>query len=354
MHMGIILFHYFGADTVNGSRLGDIFKGFGGTVFDGKSLLILALCLLAAGIFSNIVTHVLRRFSQVLRRQSRDSESRKTATRFRRIETWVVLSIAVLKLTSFIVALYVWWMLVRPSGSHPTILIGASALIAIIIGGVVGPLLRDFAYGSGMMAEQWYGVGDLVTIEPFANMRGVVERITLRSTRIRGLNGEVIWISNQSIAAVRVARKGVTTIAIELFVRDYKAANKLVEDVNNLLPTGHTLVAEKLSIVQESERAGGIWHVTALGETAPGREWILQETAVELLKKIDENRKKPILVADPVARFADSETERGFELAVSNAKKKQTSFDYRKLIAKRRMRRGERLVAKSGKTRQQK
>lgn len=344
------MYSYFGVDSVDGSRLSDIFKGFGGTIFDGKSLLTLVVCLLVAGLLSNVVTRILRRFSQVLRRRSRDSKSRKTATRFRRIETWVVLSIAVFKFLSFVVALYVWWTLVHPSGNRPTILIGASAFIAIVIGGIVGPLLRDFAYGSGMMAEQWYAVGDLVTIEPFANMRGVVERITLRSTRIRGLNGEVIWISNQSIAAVRVARKGVTTIAIELFVRDYKTASKLVEDVNNLLPTGHTLVAEKLSVVQESERAGGIWHVTALGETAPGREWILQETAVELLKKIDEAKKKPILVADPVARFADSETERGFELAVSNAKKKQTSFDYRRLMANRRQRRGERIAAKPSRT----
>ena len=346
----MMLTTYFAIDSVDTNRLNDIFKGFGGTLFDGKSLLILLVCLLAAGLLSNIATRILRHFSQVLRQSSRDSKSRKTATRFRRIETWVVLSIAIVKFISFVIALYVWWVLVRPTDSHPTILIGASAFIAIVIGGIVGPLLRDFAYGSGMMAEQWYAVGDLVTIEPFANMRGVVERITLRSTRIRGLNGEVIWISNQSIAAVRVARKGVTSIAIELFVRDYKAAAKLVDDVNNLLPTGHTLVAEKLTVVQESERAGGIWHVTALGETAPGREWILQETAVDLLKKIDEAKKKPILVADPVARFADSETERGFELAVSNAKKKQTSFDYRRLMTRRRSRRGEQVLSKSDKS----
>ena len=308
---------YFGAETIDGNRLPDALKGLGETLFGGRSLLILAACLLLAGLLSVITTRILRRFSQILRNRSRDSKSRKTATRFRRIETWVVLSIAVVKFLSFVLALYVWWVLMHPTGSKPSILIGASAFIAIVVGGVVGPLLRDFAYGSGMMAEQWYAVGDLVTIEPFANMRGVVERITLRSTR--------------------VARKGVTTIAIELFVRDHKAASQLVDQVNNLLPTGHSLVAEKLSVIQESKRAIGIWHVTAVGETAPGREWILQETAVELLKKMDEAKKKPILLADPVSRFADSETERGFELAVSNAKKKQTSFDYRRLITKRRL-----------------
>lgn len=323
------------AQTIDGGRVGEALKGFGESIFDGKSLLTLIACLLGAALVSNVISRILRRCSQMLRKRSRDSKNRNTAARLRRIETWVVLSIAVIKFVVFVLAVYVWWVLVHPSGSKPTILIGASAFIAIIIGGVVGPLLRDFAFGSGMMAEQWYAVGDLVSIEPFSDMRGVVERITLRSTRIRGLNGEVIWIANQSIAAVRVARKGVSTVAIELFVTDVSKAYTLVDEVNNLLPTGHALVAEKLQIVHESERSGGIWHVTALGETAPGREWILQETALALLKKLDEAHKKSILVAEPVARFADSETERGFELAVTNAKKKQKSFDYRRLTRRR-------------------
>lgn len=196
----------------------------------------------------------------------------------------MVLSIAALKLIYYAIALYLWWMLTHDGKAQPTAIIGASAVIAIVIGGVVGPLLRDFAYGTSMMAEQWYAVGDLVTIEPFTDMRGVVDRITLRSTRISGLNGEVIWISNQSIAAVRVARKGVSTIAIELFVTGVDAATKLIADVNNLLPTGSALVAQTLIISHVSERTGGIWHITAIGETAPAREWILLETAIELLK----------------------------------------------------------------------
>lgn len=309
-------------------------KNFALGLFNGRSLLILLVCLISATVLASLTSYVLRKLSHAIRLRSHVSQSRSTAARLRRIETWVVLSIAALKLIYYAIALYLWWMLTHDGKAQPTAIIGASAVIAIVIGGVVGPLLRDFAYGTSMMAEQWYAVGDLVTIEPFTDMRGVVDRITLRSTRISGLNGEVIWISNQSIAAVRVARKGVSTIAIELFVTGVDAATKLIADVNNLLPTGSALVAQTLIISHVSERTGGIWHITAIGETAPAREWILLETAIELLKKLD-NPKKPILAADPVARFADSETEERFKQAVSVAKKKHHKRVYRLLRSMR-------------------
>jgi hypothetical protein len=199
-------------------------------------------------------------------------------------------------------------------------LVGASALVVIVLGGVFGPLLRDFAFGSGMMAEHWFGVGDLVTIEP-NNIQGVVERLTLRSTRIRGLNGEVIWISNQNISVVRIAQKGVWTMAIELFVSSRSGAEALLDKVNNLLPTGPSLVASKLKIMRMDENTKGLWHITALAEVAPGRKWLIEKTAIELLSKLDEKSQRPILLADPVARFADNDTEREFARAVTNAKK---------------------------------
>ncbi|TAH31627.1 hypothetical protein EYC58_05815 [Candidatus Saccharibacteria bacterium] len=66
-----------------------------------------------------------------------------------------------------------------------------------------------------------------------------------------------------------------------------------------------------------------VWHLTAIGETAPGREWLIEKTAIELLKSLDEKAKEQVLLADPVARFADNDTERQFARAVTNAKKKR-------------------------------
>jgi hypothetical protein len=206
-------------------------------------------------------------------------------------------------------------------GNWPGALIGASALLAVIIGGVFSPLLRDFAFSGGMVAEHWFGVGDLITVEPYMGIQGVVERITLGSTRIRGLNGEVIWMANQNISGVRIAQKGVWTMAIELFGTDPDEAEELIDRTNALMPTGPSLLVSPLRVMRADKRDDTLWHLTAIAEIAPNREWLIEETAVDLLKKFNERNTQQILISDPIARFADNDTERQFARAVKNARK---------------------------------
>lgn len=299
--------------------------------FDSRSLLVLIVSLVVAMVLGKIVSSLLRRLSRAVGRTADESSNLTTVNRLRRIETWIILSIAIVRVLFIVFAFYFWWIFIHP-GQQPTALVGASALLVVVAGGVFSPLLRDFAFGSGMMAEHWFGVGDLVTIEP-NNIQGVVERITLRSTRIRGLNGEIIWISNQNISGVRIAQKGVLTLAVELFVSDKKAAERLVDKVNALLPIGSSLVVTPLSIMSEDKRGDGLYHITALAETAPGRNWLIEKTAIELLQKIDEKSRKSILLTDPVARYADNDTEREFARAVKNAKKTRRA-PRRKIVPK--------------------
>jgi small conductance mechanosensitive channel len=262
---------------------------------------------------------ILRRFGRIVGKTADASTNLSTVNRLRRIETWIVLSIAIVQFVAIILALYFWWVFVHPQGQS-TALVGASALLIIVVGGVIGPLLRDFSFGSGMMAEQWFAVGDMVTIEPFA-LRGVVERITLRSTRIRGMNGEVIWVSNQNISSVNITQKGVWTVAIDLFVTDKERAEALLEQVNGLLPSGPSLLVRPLAVVDDANEVDGVWRLTAIAETAPGREWLIERTAIDLLKNLDEKATKQVMVADPTFRFADTDSEQKFARAVRNAKK---------------------------------
>lgn len=290
-------------------------------------LLVLFAITFVAG---KIIGKIMRRFSHYLRNRADASTDLSTVRRLRRMETWTILLITVVQFGLFIFAFYFWWILTHDGGGKSGALIGASAVAVVLIGGVATPLLRDLAFGAGMMAEHWYGVGDLITVE-FPKAQGVVESITLRSTKIRGLNGETIWLANQSIQGVSVAQKGTLSVAIELFVNDVDGAEDLITEVNNLLPTGSALLAQTLEITSVDKRSDTIWHITAIGETAPGREWILQTTAIDLMKKLDENQDNPILLSDPVHRFADRETESQFVRAVRNARKPHRKFNYRKL-----------------------
>lgn len=299
---------------------GDTLKRISENFLNFHSAITLIICIGVALLIGRFVAFVLRRIINTIGKRADSSQNLRTVNRLRRYETFLVLSIAVIRTLLVMFSLYFWWLLDHPNG-QPTALIGASALLVVVISASLGPVLRDVASGSVMMAEQWYGVGDHVAVEPFTDMQGVVERVTLRSTRIRGLNGEIMWVNNQHIQGVRITPKGIRTMALELFVTDLKAGEKLVADTNRRLPAGQLLMVSPLAIVETAEVGENLWHITAVGETAPGREWLIETSAVELVKSLDEARSKPVIAHGPLARYADTEAEKRFRRTINNARK---------------------------------
>jgi moderate conductance mechanosensitive channel len=289
------------------------------TFFNFRSFFTLVIALTVAMILGRIIAAILRRFARAVSRTADKVQDLKEVNRLRRIETLIVLAVALVRMILVIAALYFWWIFAHP-GQQLGGLIGVSTLAVIIGGATVQPILRDLAYGSVMMAEHWYGVGDYVQIDPLWDMKGVVERVTLRSTRIRGLNGEVVWVNNQNIQAVRVLPKSVRTVAVEIFVSDLTEGLNMIEQTNLRLPTGPLMVVRPLHIMSKIEVSENLWHITAIGETAPGREWLLQEYAKEIMQQLDDDD-HPIMKTEPIAHDADSDAERRFARTVQNARK---------------------------------
>lgn len=306
-------------NSINQSQ--SILRQIGETFFNARSLTVLAITLIVAFVLGRLIAYLLRRVTNALGRQADKTENLTEVNRLRRFETLIVLSIAIIRTILLAFAVYFWWIYIHPH-QQPTALIGASAVVAIVLGGVLGPLLRDLAYGSVMMAEHWFGVGDHVRIEPFGDVQGIVERVTLRSTRVRGINGEIIWINNQNIQAVRITPKGLRTIALELFVSDTLKAEALIEATNQRLPQGALMVASPLTAMTTTKVGPSLWHITIIGETSPGREWLIEKYAITVIKEIDDTAQQQILVHEPIARYADSEAERRFARSINNARKK--------------------------------
>lgn len=304
------------------------FENFTDSFLSARSVLTFVVAMTIAMVLGRIIAAIMRRFARVLSRQADKSANIKDVQRLRRIETFIVLSVALIRMFLGIAAIYFWWVYSHPS-QQPTALIGASAVVVIIASATIGPILRDLAYGGVMMAEHWFGVGDFVKVEPFADLEGVVERVTLRSLRIRGINGEVIWLNNQNIQGIRVSPKGVRTVAIDLFVTDLEKGLDIIEGTNLRLPPGSMMVVRPLHIMTQNEVAKNLWHITAIGETAPGREWLLRDYAVRLMNEMDEENKHKVLATEPIARYADSDTERRYTRTIQNARKSS--------LAKRRL-----------------
>lgn len=280
-----------------------------------RTLGVLLFCILTAILVGRFVTYLLRKAVRRTGFRADVENNPIKAAKLRRTETMLVLSMALIRAALLVFALYFAWLWLHPN-QQPTAIIGASALIIVLVSTTLGPILRDISAGTVMMAEQWYGVGDHISIEPFANTAGVVERVTLRSTRLRGLNGETIWLNNQHIQGIKVAPRGVRRIAIDVFVSDVRAGRKLMNQISKQLPQEKMMVTSPLKVIATEKMTSSLWRVTAIGEVPPGREWLLEDFAIKMLKEADNNQEHQIIIHGPLARHADPQAEARFARAV--------------------------------------
>ena len=73
--------------------------------------------------------------------------------------------------------------------------VAGASLIVVLVGFAAQRFMTDILAGFFMFFEGWFSVGDNVTIEPL-KIRGVVDEVGLRATRLRAINGEVIRVNN--------------------------------------------------------------------------------------------------------------------------------------------------------------
>jgi small conductance mechanosensitive channel len=259
-----------------------------------------------------------------------DEESREDrVVMLRQVETYLSVAVALVRAVVVAIVAYITWRIITPEGSSSlggsgAAAIGASAFFIVFAGQTLGILLRDITAGATMIIEKWFTIGDYIKVEPFIDMTGVVERMTLRSTKLRSLSGEVIWIHNQQIQAVHVTPGALRTMAVDIFVHDRVMAEKAIDKVIGAIPTGPTMLARPLRVKYAERWGEDLWRITVVGQTTPGREWLIEKYFVNAIKELDDGKKKSerLLVYEPIARFADPVADSKFKRAVRVKKDK--------------------------------
>lgn len=294
-----------------------------------RSVIILVICLIVAYWLSKYLANGIILLAQAVGQKSDNESDYDRALRLRQVETYLSILIAIVRALIVAVAGYFVWRILSPFAGNSAFANSAAAIGAgtffIVVGGqTIGILLRDLTSGSMMIAEQWFHVGDYVKIEPYWDVTGVVERFTLRSTKIRSLSGEVIWVNNKDITGVHVTPRGVRTLAVDVFVRDREAGEQAVRKLVQTIPKGKTMLANPLKITAVEQWGEDVWRITVLGQTPPGREWLIQDYFLESVKALDDDREKSdrLLANPPIARFADPDADRKFRRAVRVAQER--------------------------------
>ena len=121
------------------------------------------------------------------------SEAPATSRAAKRAET---IGDLIRSITGFAVWAVAVLMVLGELGLNLGPLIAGAGIVGVALGFGAQNLVRDFITGIFMLAEDQYGVGDVVDVGPAS---GVVEAVSLRTTRLRDVNGVVWHVPNGTI-----------------------------------------------------------------------------------------------------------------------------------------------------------
>jgi moderate conductance mechanosensitive channel len=191
-----------------------------------------------------------------------------------------------------------------------TALAGASFLL-ILVGFAIQRVLMDIIAGLVMFIERWYSVGDTIQI-PMHELQGIVEDVSLRHTRLRTLEGEVIHIHNSQIPSVRVLPSGAKELQLEVFVTDRERGVEMVDSVASILPEGPTTFIRRPRIDRIDMLGETLVRISVRAAVAPGREWLLDGFFADLIR---ERAEDGLIAHGPVTLSVDASAARSYSRA---------------------------------------
>jgi small-conductance mechanosensitive channel len=152
--------------------------------------------------------------------------------------------------------------------------IASVSVVGVAIGFGAQSVVKDLLSGFFILLEDQYGVGDVVRI---GTLSGVVERMTLRATVLRNLQGQVHVIPNGSIQTVTVLSKEWARAVIDVTVgheEDIEKVTRVLDQVGNGLERDfpESFLEHPKILGVEALNQDGIT-IRCLAKTPPLRQW---------------------------------------------------------------------------------
>ena len=205
----------------------------------------------------------------------------------RRIARAMSISAVVASTISVIIWVMALFVILGELGIDLAPLIAGAGIAGVALGFGAQSLVKDCLSGLFMLIEDQFGIGDIVDV---GEASGVVERVTLRATVLRGLDGTVWHVPNGEI--VRVGnRSQLWSVAVVDVVVGYDAdvehagrileqtAKRIVEQEEH---AGTVLEAPILLGVESAASEGILLRLTI--KTTPGAQFDLQRALLQAVK----------------------------------------------------------------------
>ncbi len=170
--------------------------------------------------------------------------------------------------------------------------IASLGIVGVALGFGAQDLVKDFISGIFMLLEDQYGVGDVVDS---GEATGVVEGISLRTTRIRSVDGTLWYVPNGEIRRLGNMSQDWARALLDIGVSydtDVAEASRIISEVAEGMASEDEYVAKFLD-------APEVWGVQNLGpdaidirlviKTTPGDQWaIARELRARIKKAFEE------------------------------------------------------------------
>lgn len=175
-----------------------------------------------------------------------------------------------------------------------TTLVAPATLIGAALGFGSQRLVQDVLSGFFLLAERQYGYGDIVRIAaPGATtgISGTVEELTLRTTRLRTEDGEVVIIPNGEVRQVINRSKDWARIVLDIPLAldaDVAKATELLQRIGEAVwqdSRWTPMLLDSPSVMGIQRFGLGFLHLRFVARTLPGKQW---EVGRELRGRIAE------------------------------------------------------------------
>jgi len=209
-------------------------------------------------------------------------EDPRRLARARSISTVVASTISVI---IWVMALFV---ILGELGIDLAPLIAGAGIAGVALGFGAQSLVKDCLSGLFMLIEDQFGIGDVVDVGEAA---GVVERVSLRATVLRSLDGTVWHVPNGEIVRVGNRSQLWSVAVIDVVVgydADVERAGRILEEtakrvVEQQDHAGHVLEAPVLLGVESAASDGVLLRLTV--KTTPGAQFELQRALLQAVKR---------------------------------------------------------------------
>jgi small-conductance mechanosensitive channel len=171
-------------------------------------------------------------------------------------------------------------------------ILASASVVGLAVGFGAQNLVRDFLSGIFMLLEDQYGVGDWIDAGPAS---GTVEAVTLRTTRLRDINGVVWYIRNGEIERVGNESQGWARAVVDVPVsydEDIARVRELLESVALDMrkeDRWQEVMLEDPDVWGAEALSGEAVVMRVVVKTAPLRQWeVAREMRERLKKRFDE------------------------------------------------------------------